>query len=131
MRPLAQPPMNHSDKVVCPPDAFVRATRQLWKLVVGGIVLPMALALLGMRGLRQSPGGSLSDFLLTIGVVLGGAIVIVLVLASVACPRCRRRLLGNVLAAPEGAAAITAFLARRTCPSCGYDPGLTLRGKSS
>jgi hypothetical protein len=114
--------MTHPEKVVCPPDAFIRTTGQLWKLVVGGIVLPIPLALLAMRGLRQAPSESLSDFLLTIGVALGGAIAIVLVLASVACPRCRRRLLRDVFSAPDGAAAITAFLARRTCPSCGYDP---------
>jgi hypothetical protein len=114
--------MDHSEKVVCPPDAFIRATGQLWKLVVGGVVLPIPLALFAMRGLRQPPGAPLSDFLLMIGVALGGAIAIVLVLASVACPRCRRRLLRDVFSAPEGTAAITAFLARRTCPSCGYDP---------
>ena len=117
--------MNHSDKVVCPPDAFIRVTGQLWKLVVGGIVLPIPLALLAMRGLRQASSGSLSDFMPTIGVLLGGAIVLVIVLASVACPRCRRRLLRDVFSAPDGNAAITAFLARRTCPSCGYDPSRT------
>lgn len=110
--------MTDSQKVVCPPDAFIRATGQLWKLVVGGIVLPIAVSLVALANLRQIQSVRLSD----LGLLVGGALAVVLVLASVACPRCRRRLLTDVFAAPDGNAAITGFLARRTCPSCGHDP---------
>ncbi len=110
--------MTDSQKVVCPPDAFVRATGQLWKLVVGGIVLPIAVSLVAVSSLRQIQSVRLSD----LGLLVGGAIAVVLVLASVACPRCRRRLLTDIFVAPHGNAAITGFLARRTCPSCGHDP---------
>jgi hypothetical protein len=110
--------MTDSQKVVCPPNAFIRATGQLWKLVVGGIVLPISVSLVALSGLRHIPSVRLSDLAL----LVGGALAVVLVLASVACPRCRRRLLTDVFAAPDGNTAITGFLARQTCPSCGYDP---------
>jgi hypothetical protein len=114
--------MADSQKVVCPPDAFIRTTGQLWKLIVGGVVLPISVSLVGLWGFRQIGRGPLSDLLPSMGILVVGAIATVLVLASVSCPQCRRRLLGEVFSAPDGNAAITGFLARRTCPSCGYSP---------
>jgi hypothetical protein len=109
--------MTDSQKVVCPPDAFIRATGQLWKLILGGVVLPISLTIVGLLT-RPSESESFAD----LGWLVGGASAVVLLLASVACPRCRRRLLTDVFRAPDGNAAITRFLATRTCPSCGHDP---------
>ena len=81
-------------------------------------MLPIAVTLVAYGSLRHIQSVRLSD----LGLLVAGATATVLVLASVACPRCRRRLLTAVFSAPDGNAAITGFLARRTCPSCGHDP---------
>lgn len=109
--------MTEAQKVVCPPDAFIRATGQLWKLVIGGVVLPISMTIAGLVT-RPAQSASFAPLVW----IISGAIAIVLLLASVSCPRCRRRLVTDVFRAPDGNAAITRFLATRTCPSCGHDP---------
>ena len=42
-----------SDKVEVPKDAFLRRTSQLWKLIVGALVLPLPTALWGWWCLRS------------------------------------------------------------------------------
>jgi hypothetical protein len=112
-----------SDKVEIPPDAFVRRTKQLWKLVVGGLVLPLPVAWWGwecLRGIRLEQPATEAG--VSIAILLAGAIAIVALLASVRCPRCHASLTVRVMRAPEGLDAITSFLKTRVCPSCGYDP---------
>jgi hypothetical protein len=110
-----------TDRVSVPPDAFIRKTGQVWKLVVGTIVLPfsiVAVALVQMRRLDQPT----SELLPWLAVVLVGLALIVGLLASIACPSCKRRLFWQVFTDPNSNMAITTFLARRDCPNCGYTP---------
>lgn len=101
---------------------FLKRTNQLWKLVVGGIVA-IPLVLWGLRGMRHiRPDQPTSEFVLDIAVLIAGALVIVWLYASVRCPKCRVRLVKEVMKAPEGADAITSLLRRPSCPSCGYVP---------
>jgi hypothetical protein len=113
-----------SDKVEIPKDAFLRRTSQLWKLAVGALVLPIPTALWGwwcLRSIRaDQPTGEVVS---SLAVLVAGALLIVGLLASIRCPKCRARLVMRVLQAPEGAAAITSFLSQRMCPACGHVPG--------
>ena len=112
-----------SDRVEIPKDAFLKKTGQLWKLVVGVLVLPLPTALWGWRCLRSiRPDQPTSEVVAGLAVLVAAALVIVGLLASVRCPKCRVRLVTRVLQAPEGADAITSFLSLRSCPSCGYAP---------
>jgi hypothetical protein len=106
-----------------PTDTFLKRTNQLWKLIVGGIVLPIPLVWWGWRGMRHiRPDQPTSEFVLDIAVLVAGALVSVWLYASVRCPKCRARLVKHVMKAPEGADAITSFLQSRACPACGYTP---------
>ena len=110
-----------NDRVTVPPDAFIRKTGQVWKLVVGTIVLPFAIvavALVQMRRLDQPT----SELLPWLGVVLVGLALIVGLLASIACPSCKHRLFWQVFTDPDSNTAIATFLARRDCPKCGHTP---------
>jgi hypothetical protein len=110
-----------NERVSVPPDAFIRKTGQVWKLVVGTIVLPfsiVAVALVQMRRLDQPT----SELLPWLAVVVVGLVLIVLLLASISCPGCKRRLFWRVFTDPDSNAAIATFLARRDCPNCGYTP---------
>ena len=112
-----------SDSVAVPKDAFLKRTGQLWKLVVGGVILPIPTALWGWRCLRSiRPDQPTREAVSELAVLVAGALIIVSLLASVRCPKCRVRLVTRVLQAPEGAEAITSFLKRRSCPACGYVP---------
>jgi len=112
-----------SDRVEIPKDAFLRRTGQLWKLVVGGLVLPLPTALWGWRCMKNlRPDQPTSEMVGCVAVLVAGALIIVSLLASVRCPKCRVRLVRKTLQAPEGAEAITTFLKLRSCPSCGYVP---------
>ena len=110
-----------TDRVTVPPNAFIRKTGQVWKLVVGTIVLPfvvVAIVLLQMRRLDRPTAELLPWF----GVVLVAIALIVGLLASIACPRCKQRLFWQVFTDPDSNAAITAFLSRRDCAKCGHTP---------
>ena len=112
-----------SDRVEIPKDAFLKRTGQLWKLVVGVIVLPLPTAVWGwwcLRSVRSDQPAS--EAVAGLAVLVAGALIIVSLLATVRCPKCRTRLVKRVLRAPEGADAITSFLRMRSCPSCGYAP---------
>jgi hypothetical protein len=112
-----------SDRVEVPQDAFLKRTGQLWKLVVGAVILPIPTALWGWWCLRSiRPDQPTSEAVSCIAVLAAGALIIVGLLASIRCPKCRVRLVKSVMQAPEGADAITSFLKRRSCPSCGYVP---------
>jgi uncharacterized membrane protein YcjF (UPF0283 family) len=113
-----------SDKVEAPKDAFLRRTSQLWKLIVGALVLPLPTALWGWWCLWSIRADQpTSEAVGGLVVLVAGALIIVSLLASVRCPKCRVRLVGRILRAPEGVDAITSFLKVRSCPSCGYIPG--------
>ena len=112
-----------SQRVEIPKDSFLRRTRQLWKLVVGVLVLPLPTALWGWRCVRSiRPDQPTSEVVTSLAVLVAAALIIVSLLASIRCPKCRTRLVKRVLVAPEGADAITSFLGLRACPACGYVP---------
>jgi len=112
-----------SDRVEIPKDAFLKRTGQLWKLVVGTLVLPLPTVLWGWWCLRSiRPDQPTSEVVGGLAVLVAGALIIASLLASVRCPKCRARLVGRLLQAPEGADAITSFLRLRSCLSCGYVP---------
>ena len=115
----------NDDRIVVPPDAFIRSTGQVWKLVVGGVVLPFTVAGVALWRLKSAFDGPASALVIWLGIALTGVGLIVLILASVSCPRCKRRLLRRVVSDPDGSGAIAKFLARRDCPACGYVPGAT------
>jgi hypothetical protein len=115
--------VGNSERVTIPKDAFLRRTGQLWKLVVGGLVLPLPTALWGWWCLRSiRPDQPTSEAVGGLAILAFGALVIAGLLASVRCPRCRVRLVRSVFQAPEGGDAIASFLSLRSCPSCGYVP---------
>ena len=111
------------DRVQVPPDAFLRRTRQLWKLVIGAVVLPLPLVALGLRTLhRITSDQPLGEVLLALTILAGGNLTIIALLASVRCPQCRVRLLKAPFQSPRGFDALTALLAARSCPACGFYP---------
>ncbi len=111
------------DRIDLSPDAFLRQTGQLWKLVVGGLVLPFPLVGIGLWALRHL-GRDQPPFQLwgSLAVLAGGALLMVGLLASVKCPRCRVRLLKAPFRSPEGLVALTRLLNARSCPNCGFHP---------
>ena len=112
-----------SDRVEIPKDAFLRKTGQIWKLVAGAIVLPIPTVLWGWWFVnRIRPDQPTSELVGGLAVLIAGALIIVGLLASVRCPKCRVRLVGKLFQSPEGAEAITSFLKLRSCPACGYVP---------
>jgi hypothetical protein len=112
-----------SVRVEVPKDAFLKRTGQFWKLVVGALVLPLPTVLWGWWCLRSiRPDQPTSEVVSGLTILVAGVLIIASLLASVRCPKCRVRLVGRILRAPEGADAITSFLKLRSCPSCGYVP---------
>lgn len=112
-----------SERVEIPRDSFLRSTGQMWKLVVGGLVLPLPTALWGWRCLGNiRPDQPTSEFVICVAVLAAGALLVAGLFASVRCPKCRVRLVKRLLQAPEGAEAITSFLKLRSCPACGFAP---------
>src|SRR5215216_3412712 len=97
-------PAKGSDRVKVPKDSFLRRTRQLWKLVVGVLILPLPTAAWGLWCLRRIRSElPTSELAAELGVLVAGALIIASLLASVRCPRCRVRLIKTILDAPEGA----------------------------
>jgi uncharacterized integral membrane protein len=120
--------MTDDGKVTVPADGFLRRTGQLWKLVVGGIVVPIPTALFAVLSLRRiRPDQPFGEVAWSIGLLAAGAALVVAVLASVRCPRCRVRLVRQAFADPQGAQAIPRLLAIYTCPACGFDPRTSTR----
>ena len=111
-----------TDRVTVPPDAFIRKTGQVWKLVVGTIVLPFTVAGVVLVRMQLGLDRPTPELLQWLAVVLVGLVLILAVLASVSCPSCKTRLFGDVFMDSDSNTAITTFLARRDCPECGYTP---------
>ena len=112
-----------SDRVEIPPDAFLRVTGQLWKLVVASLILPWPAVVTGIWIFRQlGSDQSIDGVPAAIGVMAAIAAVIVLLLASVKCPQCGTRLVLRVFRDPDGLQALTGMLNSRVCPQCGHRP---------
>ena len=106
------------DYVRIGPDALLRATGQIWKLVVAGMVLPWPTLFLCLTVLRDLGSGR-THFVELLFILVSVGLIAAL-LASVRCPRCRVRWLRRVLKDPDGTPALTRFLNMRSCPECGY-----------
>jgi DNA-directed RNA polymerase subunit RPC12/RpoP len=110
------------DRVEVPPDAFLRVTGQLWKLVVASLILPWPAVVTGIWIFRRLGSESIDGVPAAIGFMVAIAAVIVLLLASVKCPQCGTRLVLRVFRDPDGLQALTAMLNSRVCPQCGHRP---------
>src|SRR5262245_38576477 len=112
-----------NDRVEVPRDAFLRTTRQLWKLTVASVILPWPAVATGWWVFRHlGPEQSTTELTIAIGFMAAVAALIAMLLASVQCPACGVRLFLQAIRDPAGLNAVTALLAARTCPSCRYDP---------
>ena len=112
-----------NDRVEIPPDAFLKVTGQLWKLVLAGLILPWPAVVIGIWIFRALGSEQPIDAVpAAIGVMAAIAAVIVLLLASVKCPQCSTRLVVRVFRDPDGLQALTAMLNSRACPQCGHHP---------
>ncbi|MGH7470753.1 MAG: hypothetical protein ACRENP_22625 [Longimicrobiales bacterium] len=79
-----------SERVEVPADAFLRTTRQLWKLVVAALILPWPAIAIGLWIFqRLDLAQPISHLLIAIGAMAGLAALMAMMLASVRCPRCR------------------------------------------
>jgi hypothetical protein len=113
-----------AERVEIPPDAFLRVTGQLWKLTLVGI-LPWPAIVVGYWGFRRiGEQQSVAELLVWIGVPAATLAILVILLASVRCPRCGLRLLRRVMRDPDGLGALTRLLKATVCADCGYDPRL-------
>src|SRR5687768_6655909 len=91
-----------------PKDALLKRTGQIWKLVLGGLILPLPTALWGWWCLQRiRPDQPTSEVVGCLAVLVAGALIIASLFAAVRCPKCRVRLVKRLLQAPEGADAIT------------------------
>ena len=112
-----------NERVEIPRDAFVRITGQMWKLVLGGLVLPWPAVVIGLwifRRLGSEP--SIDVVPAAIAAMAAIAAVIALLLAAVKCPQCNTRLVFRVFSDPDGLQALTALLNAHACPQCGHVP---------
>ena len=109
------------------PDALLRTTGQLWKLVVAGIVLPfptMVLTLWALRHLGEDP----TRTLLLLAIPAAASAASAALLFSVRCPGCRVGWVRRAFADPAGLVAVTRLLNMRACPACGYRKEPPARG---
>jgi hypothetical protein len=115
-----------ADRVECPPDAVIRSTGQLWKLVLSGIVLPFPLVALSLRFLRRiGPAQSTAEVVVSLGALVLGAMLIAGLLISVRCPGCGARWMRRVFGSSEGSLAIAELLNARQCPDCGFPSSIS------
>jgi hypothetical protein len=117
--------MNSSagDRVEIPPDAFVRVTGQMWKLVLGGLVLPWPAIVIGVWFFRQLGSVEAIETLRpAIAAMALIAAAILFLFGSVKCPQCSTRLVVRVFKDPDGLNALTGLLNMRACPQCGHVP---------
>ena len=111
------------DRVEFPQDAFLRKTRQLWKLTVATLILPWPVVVIGWWTFHHlGPDQSDSSLVIAIGAMAAIAALIVALLASVQCPACEARLMKRAVQDPDGLNALTRLLKVRTCPVCGRNP---------
>jgi hypothetical protein len=117
-------PPGLANRVDVPTDSFLRRTRQLWKLVVAGLVLPWPALAAGWITLsRIGPDQSLGEWAVGLGVIAATAVTMVGLLAAVRCPSCGARLMARVVRAPDFHMAAAVLLGTRVCPWCRWDPG--------
>lgn len=115
------------DRVEIPPDAFLRVTGQLWKLVLAGLILPWPAVVTGIWIFRRLGSDQSIDAVpAAIGVIAAIAVAIVFLLSSVRCPQCSTRLVVRVFRDPDGLQALTAMLNTRACPQCGHRPQVAM-----
>jgi hypothetical protein len=113
--------VNDDERIQIPPDAILRTTGQLWKLVLAGLVLPLPTALLALWLLRRiGPDQSSMEAIVGTAVLVGTAGTIALLFWSVRCPGCGVRWVRRVFADPDSTGAITRFLKMRSCPACAF-----------
>jgi hypothetical protein len=113
--------MRDDERVQVPPDAILRTTGQLWKIVTAGLVLPLPTAVLAMWLLhRIGPDQSSTEAVGGTAVLVGATVTIALLFWSVRCPGCGVRWVRRVFADPDSTAAITRFLKMRSCPECAF-----------
>jgi len=99
----------------------------MWKLVLGGLVLPWPSILIGAWIFRRLGSvESIDSVWPAIAALAAIAALIVLLFASVKCPQCSVRLAFRVLKDPDGLNALTAMLNMRACPECGHVPHAAL-----
>ena len=124
--------MSDDERVQVPPDAILRTTGQLWKLVLAGLVLPLPTALLAMWLLhRIGPDQSSTEAIVGTAVLFGAAGIVALLLWSVRCPSCGVRWVRRVLVDPDSTGALTRFLKMRFCPECAFGDTATATGTKS
>ncbi len=113
----------NAERVEFSPDAFLRTTGQLWKVIIAALILPWPAVAIGFWEFRQL-GTDQSDMeaIAVIGAMCAIAAMIWTLLFSIRCPRCHTRLLVRVMRAPEGLDALTAFINSRQCIECGFKP---------
>ena len=112
---------NPDDYIEVPPDALVRTSGQLWKLVVGTIGIPLPAFLIGLRFLQRiGPDQSRSETVGTIGILFLAAASAGMLLWSVRCPSCRDPWVRRVMNEPDSLRAISRFLRMHTCPLCNH-----------
>jgi|SoiMetStandDraft_2_1073263.scaffolds.fasta_scaffold524208_1 hypothetical protein len=112
-----------NERVEVPKDAFVRKTGQLWKLIVGGFILPWPAVAIGLFTFRRiGRDQPTSEFVTGIAAMVAIAALMAFLLASIRCPRCSTRLLWDVFRHPDGLNALVDLLKARSCPKCGYTP---------
>ncbi len=109
--------------VAIPADAFLRATGQMWKLRLAPLV-PWPALVVGFRALRNiGAGQSTREYLADVAVIGATAAMLLILMASIRCPRCRVRLFGLALWSRERLDGLVALLNSTACTACGFVPG--------
>ena len=112
---------NPDDYIEVPPDALVRTSGQLWKLIVGTIAIPLPTLFLGLGFLgRIGPDQPRSEVVGSIGILFLAAASVGTLLSSVRCPSCRDPWVRRVMKEPDGLRAVSRFLRMRACPLCNH-----------
>src|SRR4051794_19714711 len=99
--------MTPDDRVEIPPDAVLRTSGQFWKLILGGVVLPLPAFVLGVVTFRrirpeQSPQEAIG--LLLAQIVLAACCAVLML--SVRCPHCRVQWVRRAFKDPVGMPAV-------------------------
>jgi hypothetical protein len=110
-----------ANRVEIPPDALLRTTGQLWKVVGAGLVLPLPTTFLGLWLIRSiGPDQTFTELVLGITGLIAAAGLIVFLLWSITCPQCGMRWVRRIVADTDALSALTGFLQMRSCPACGF-----------
>ena len=103
-------------------EPFLVKTGQRWKMFAGMIVLPLAIASWGYFAFENNNDQLDSKFLIHLGILAGAAVITVLLLRSVRCPRCGARLLIQAMRDPGGLNSFDSLMRSPACPFCKYNP---------